>query len=347
MEEKKKNTVLLTVVAIATLLVAVIGATFAYFQAQGGATVTRNVRIVTETADSTSYNIDKALTLNINQENFAEGEGDVNSDDVTGIAMFTASTGAANDLCYTLEVNVTNNTFVYTTDWNATPTTHYISNITNVGTGYYDDIDNDATLLSNWETALTTAGYIVVDDTDPQNPVTYIKPTPSSASATTTLTAFYASQSTILGAYTTAGYLKSTQVYPTSDDPELVLTVTRATVENSDSSTELTFGSPVTVINGLDVTTLSGVIYVPDTLTNTEVVTSSNKGDLGSFVYFGDTGGPKNIHKLSSLAGKTTAHKYVARLTAKNKNYDQEEITSKAFTGLLTFTTRSCTNPNP
>ena len=42
----KKNTMLLTVIAVATLLVAVVGATFAFFsvtgQAQGETTVTAN-----------------------------------------------------------------------------------------------------------------------------------------------------------------------------------------------------------------------------------------------------------------------------------------------------------------
>ena len=33
--DNKKNTILLTVIAVATLLVAVVGATFAYFTAQG------------------------------------------------------------------------------------------------------------------------------------------------------------------------------------------------------------------------------------------------------------------------------------------------------------------------
>jgi len=45
----KKNTMLLTVVAVATLLVAVVGATFAFFTAQNSAAGTTNVTTTTET----------------------------------------------------------------------------------------------------------------------------------------------------------------------------------------------------------------------------------------------------------------------------------------------------------
>ena len=344
MEEKKKNTALLTVVAIATLIVAVIGATFAYFQAQGGATVTRNVRIVTETSDSTSYSISSALTLNINQQNFTPSSGDVSSDPVTGTALFTASTGAAGEMCYTLDINVSSNNFIYTTNWNGTPATHYQSPISGV-TGYYDDIESNGTTESNLIAALVTAGKARIDDqTDPQNPVTYIYENAQAGAQEITLTAFYTAASNVkLDAFVNAGYLEEVTVYPTSTDPELVLNVTRATAANQNDSTSITYGSPVAVITNLDVTTLTGRIYIPATATATTVVSGANKGDLGSYIQYGETGGPLNIHKLEATAGKTSAHQYVATLTAKNKAYDQQEITDKTFTGTLTFTTVSCT----
>ena len=54
---EKKNTILLTVIAVATLLVAVVGATFAYFTAQGGTTRTREIQIQTSTSDSTTFGV--------------------------------------------------------------------------------------------------------------------------------------------------------------------------------------------------------------------------------------------------------------------------------------------------
>ena len=53
--ENKKNTILLTVIAVATLLVAVVGATFAYFTAQGGTGTSANVTVTTGTAASSDF----------------------------------------------------------------------------------------------------------------------------------------------------------------------------------------------------------------------------------------------------------------------------------------------------
>ena len=44
MNENKQNTTLLTVIAVATLLVAVVGSTFAYFTAKAGDTSTKDIR---------------------------------------------------------------------------------------------------------------------------------------------------------------------------------------------------------------------------------------------------------------------------------------------------------------
>lgn len=51
---ERKNTVLLTVVAVATLLVAVVGATFAYFTATGTINAQSTVNVTTSTVDSVS-----------------------------------------------------------------------------------------------------------------------------------------------------------------------------------------------------------------------------------------------------------------------------------------------------
>ena len=247
--ENRKNTILLTVIAVATLLVAVIGATFAYFTAQGGAPVSRNVVVKTETADSTMFSIDNDLTLNANQDNFGisnVGTG-LTSIPVNGTATFTASTGSANSMCYTLELSVTTNDFTYTVDPN-TP-----------------------------------------DGVDPE------------------------------------------QV------PELTLTVTRATVVDSASSTNLVYGSPVTVLDAFDITTLNQTIYVPETAQTT--LSSINTRQIACDKT------RSNVHKLEATAGNTTSHKYVATIHLDNKNYDQQSITNKTFSGKLTFTAMDCNTP--
>ena len=52
--ENRKNTILLTVIAVATLLVAVVGATFAYFTAQGGGIAETKVNVTTSTSANSS-----------------------------------------------------------------------------------------------------------------------------------------------------------------------------------------------------------------------------------------------------------------------------------------------------
>ena len=101
--DNRKNTILLTVIAVATLLVAVVGATFAYFTAQGGGHATNNIEVKTEAAASSSFSIDKNLGITANMSNFAQGTGSTQTDTMTGTVEFTAGTGAGaqTEFCYT------------------------------------------------------------------------------------------------------------------------------------------------------------------------------------------------------------------------------------------------------
>ncbi len=101
--DNKKNTILLTVIAVATLLVAVVGATFAYFSAQGGGSATNNIEVKTEAAASSSFSIDKNLSILANMDNFAQGRGETQDDTMTGTIEFTGGTGtgAQTEFCYT------------------------------------------------------------------------------------------------------------------------------------------------------------------------------------------------------------------------------------------------------
>lgn len=104
--DNRKNTILLTVIAVATLLVAVVGATFAYFTAKGGGTATNNIEVKTEAAASSSFSIDKNLAILANMDNFGPGgtsELNTQDDTMTGTIEFTAGTGtgAQTEFCYT------------------------------------------------------------------------------------------------------------------------------------------------------------------------------------------------------------------------------------------------------
>lgn len=96
---EKKNTILLTVIAIATLLVAVVGATFAYFTAQ----------VTTENNDQNSTNV-KAATLASATMDFGKS---VTANDVYPGAMVVKSVnvtgtcgGNGNTTCTPIEANI-------------------------------------------------------------------------------------------------------------------------------------------------------------------------------------------------------------------------------------------------
>lgn len=121
--ENKKNTILLTVIAVATLLVAVVGATFAYFTATGGAAASKQFNVITGTAASSSFAIDGAINIYADATNFASGQPS-RTGSSNGTVTFTAptqpegSTLEAKDLqfCYSVSLNITGNDFVYTTE---------------------------------------------------------------------------------------------------------------------------------------------------------------------------------------------------------------------------------------
>lgn len=117
--ENKKNTILLTVIAVATLLVAVVGATFAYFTASGAQGTTGNVTVSTGTAASSEFGTMNAINLYADASTFAEGGKDVTGSS-TGTVKWTAP-GAAGTatpsvadrtFCYTAALEITANTFV-------------------------------------------------------------------------------------------------------------------------------------------------------------------------------------------------------------------------------------------
>ena len=116
--EDKKNTVLLTVIAIVTLLLCVIGATFAYFQAQGGIGVNANVNVTTNTTDNLSFFVGNPISFSINQENFGPGDGN-QSGETYARATLTANNATNNATAnYYIYLDIQNNDFVYTTEDN-------------------------------------------------------------------------------------------------------------------------------------------------------------------------------------------------------------------------------------
>ena len=68
----KKNTMLLTVIAVATLLVAVVGATFAYFTASNTATGSTTATVQTEKVGTVAVGGGAVLKLNLNENHMTQ-----------------------------------------------------------------------------------------------------------------------------------------------------------------------------------------------------------------------------------------------------------------------------------
>lgn len=97
---EKRNTLLLTVIAIATLLVAVVGATFAYFATTQE--ISANIPVNVATASSSaSFTATTDGDINIMVDAFEMQQGDANDnttiEGLTDNATLTVQLGAAND----------------------------------------------------------------------------------------------------------------------------------------------------------------------------------------------------------------------------------------------------------
>ncbi len=119
----KKNTLLLTVIAIATLLVAVVGATFAYFTAQKGEGQNANINVKTSTTDTLTFDT-KPIYLLATQQNFANvydgGATDAHAGSQKAVSTSTVDyikggPGSTN-YCYKVTLDITNNNFEYASE---------------------------------------------------------------------------------------------------------------------------------------------------------------------------------------------------------------------------------------
>ncbi len=69
-KSNQKKALVLSIVGVITLIAVVVGATFAYFTAQGGGTGNINVNANTATTDNLSFQVGEPISLSANQEDF-------------------------------------------------------------------------------------------------------------------------------------------------------------------------------------------------------------------------------------------------------------------------------------
>ena len=110
--ENKKNRIL-TLIAIITILLTLIGATYAFFAAQNNGTTSTNATVTSNTTDLLTFAINQDISFRITQADFAQG-GNNKSGEATATATLTPNnyTGAATDHYY-MYLNIINNGIVY------------------------------------------------------------------------------------------------------------------------------------------------------------------------------------------------------------------------------------------
>ena len=112
--QNKKQAIILSIVASIALLVLIVGATYAYFQASGGTGTNTDVKVTTYTTDVFNFEVGSDISIYADATSFASGKGNA-SGSTFAKAILTANnkTNTATEHYY-LYLNISNNTFLYT-----------------------------------------------------------------------------------------------------------------------------------------------------------------------------------------------------------------------------------------
>ena len=114
--KNEKKVLVLSFIGILTFIAVVVGATYAYFTAQGGGSANTNVNVQTATTDNLSFQVESAISLTANQEDFGSGMPN-KSGSTTASATLTANNATNNATRnYYVYLDITSNNFEYTTD---------------------------------------------------------------------------------------------------------------------------------------------------------------------------------------------------------------------------------------
>ena len=114
MEKNKKQALILSIVAVVTLIALVVGATFAYFKAQGGTGKSTDVKVTTYTTDMLTFTTGNAISLYADQSSFGQEKGSLSGETFAKATLVANNkTNEATDNYY-VYFNIENNTFKYT-----------------------------------------------------------------------------------------------------------------------------------------------------------------------------------------------------------------------------------------
>ena len=113
---ENKKTKIIRIVSLIALAITLIASTYAYFAAQTGEGAATDIKINANTTDVFTFETGSAISISLNQDNFASGTGN-QSGTTYAKAMLTANnkTNTATEHYY-LYLNIKSNSFVYSQD---------------------------------------------------------------------------------------------------------------------------------------------------------------------------------------------------------------------------------------
>lgn len=118
MEYENKKSTIITAIALLLLLVMVGGATYAFFQAQGGDTATTGVTVKSYTTDSLTFSTGSAISLTADQITFTSSSTSISGSTTAKAELLANNKDNTATYYYDVVLSVNTNNFVYTTDAN-------------------------------------------------------------------------------------------------------------------------------------------------------------------------------------------------------------------------------------
>ena len=162
---EKKKTVIYSIVALTTLALLVVGATYAYFQNQYGSASNADVNVITATTDLLTFKIDKAINISVSQSEFKKGNPDA-SDSTGAHATLTASNSKnieKTTRSYNIYFVIDANDFEYTTQ-DGTPELYL--NVTDPNGNKLENITGLVHYEKGFDITTRTGGFLLVPDYD-------------------------------------------------------------------------------------------------------------------------------------------------------------------------------------
>ena len=111
---KNKKTIILSIIAVITLLTLIIGATYAYFQASGGTGTNTDVNVTTYTTDAFNFEIGNDISIYADATSFASGKGNAVGNTFAKAILTANNKTNTSTMNYYLYLKISKNSFGYT-----------------------------------------------------------------------------------------------------------------------------------------------------------------------------------------------------------------------------------------